>query len=73
MPETGRVGLVTFGAVYPDGSECNCVFPVKIRGHILLFQKKRYKSCHWDCTFSKAKLLSILGANMYSLGANMYI
>jgi len=43
-------------------------------------QKKRYKSCHWGCTFSKGKLLSILGANMhilcddmYILGANMYI
>jgi len=36
-------------------------------------QKKRYKSCHWGCTFSKGKLLSILGANMDILGANMYI
>jgi len=36
-------------------------------------QKKRYKSCHWGCTFSKGKLLSIFGANMYILGANMYI
>jgi len=26
--------------------------------------EKRYKSCHWGCTFSKGKLLSILGANM---------
>jgi len=22
-------------------------------------QKKRYKSCHWGCAFSKGKLLSI--------------
>jgi len=36
-------------------------------------RKKRYKSCHWGCTFSKSKLLSILGANMYILSANMYI
>jgi len=28
---------------------------------------------HWGCTFSKAKLLSILVANMYILGVNMYI
>jgi len=34
---------------------------------------KRYKSCHWGCTFSKGKLLSISGANMYILGVNMYI
>jgi len=36
-------------------------------------QKKRYKSCHWGCTFSKGKLLYILGVNMYILGANMQI
>jgi len=43
-------------------------------------QKKRYKTCHWGCTFSKGKLLYILvvnmyilGANKYNLGANMYI
>jgi len=36
-------------------------------------QKKRYKSCHWGCTFLKGKLLSILGANMYILSVNMYI
>jgi len=36
-------------------------------------QKKRYKSGHWGCTFSKGKLLSIVGANMYILGANMSI
>jgi len=45
-------------------------------------QKKKVQICHWGCTFSKGKLLSILGANMYSLGqvlicifsdANMYI
>jgi len=35
--------------------------------------EKRYKSCHWGCTYSKGKLLSILGANLYILGANMYI
>jgi len=35
--------------------------------------EKRYKSCHWGCTFSKGKLLSILGANMDIVGANMYI
>jgi len=48
---------------------------------LLHSQKKRYKSCHWGCTFSKGKLLSILGANnmfilsvnMYILGADMYI
>jgi len=34
--------------------------------------EKRYKSCHWGCTFSKGKLLSILGV-MYILSANMYI
>jgi len=39
---------------------------------IIHSQKKRYKSCHWGCTFSKGKLLSILGANMY-ICANMYI
>jgi len=31
---------------------------------LLHSQKKRYKSCHKGCTFSKGKLLSILGANM---------
>jgi len=31
-------------------------------------RKKRYKICHWGCTFSKGQLLSILGANMYILG-----
>jgi len=31
------------------------------------------KSCHLGCTFSKGKLLPILGANMDILGANMYI
>jgi len=36
-------------------------------------QKKRYKSCHWGCTFSKGTLLSILGANMYVSVANTYI
>jgi len=36
-------------------------------------RKKRYKSCHWGCTFSKGKLLYILGVNMYILGANKYI
>jgi len=36
-------------------------------------QKKRYKSCHWGCTFLKSKLLSILDANKYIAGANMYI
>jgi len=36
-------------------------------------QKKRYKSCHWGCTFSKGKRLSILGANMYILGVNVSI
>jgi len=41
--------------------------------------EKKYESCHWGCTYSKGKLLSILGANMYilglicMLGANMYI
>jgi len=35
--------------------------------------EKKYKSCHWCCTFSKGKLLSILGANMYISGANIYI
>jgi len=35
--------------------------------------RKRYKSCHWGCTFSKGKLLSILGVNKYILGANIYI
>jgi len=37
--------------------------------------EKRYESCHW--TFSKGKLLSLLGANMYILdddiSADMYI
>jgi len=36
-------------------------------------RKKRYKSCHWGCTFLKGKLLSVLVANMYISGANMYI
>jgi len=39
----------------------------------LTLSEKRYKSCHWGCTFSKGKLLSILGANMYISGANLYI
>jgi len=39
---------------------------------IYSLRKKRYKSCHWGCTFSKGKLLSILGANMYILGANVH-
>jgi len=32
--------------------------------------EKRYKSSHWACNFSKGKLLSILGANMYILGVD---
>jgi len=35
--------------------------------------EKRYKSCHWGCTFSKCKLLYVLGVNMYILSVNMYI
>jgi len=35
--------------------------------------KKRYKSCHWGCPFSKGKRLSILVANMYISGADTYI
>jgi len=35
--------------------------------------EKRYKSCHWGCTYSKGKLLSISGVNMYILGVNMFI
>jgi len=38
---------------------------------ICRYTLRRYKSCHWGCTFSKGKLLSILGANMYISGANM--
>jgi len=34
---------------------------------VVYSQKKRYKSCHWGCTFSKGQLLSILVANMYIL------
>jgi len=36
-----------------------------------LRKKKVQKSCHWSCTFTKGKLLAILGANKYILGANM--
>jgi len=35
--------------------------------------EKKVKSCHRGCTFSKGKLLSTLGANMYILSVNMYI
>jgi len=38
-----------------------------------LTEKKKNESCHWGFTFSKGKLLSILGPNMYILAANMYI
>jgi len=58
-------------------SEIKSVFSVFYSRHqnkiVLHSQKKRYKSCHWGCTFSKRKLLSILGANMYILAANIYI
>jgi len=48
--------------------------PKKSQGYKPVYtQKKRYKICHWGCTFSKGKLLSILSANMYILGVNMYI
>jgi len=66
--------------------ECQCIFLAKdniynaFNIHYVNYfqeykhsQKKRYKSCHWGCTFSKGKLLSILGANMYILYANKYI
>jgi len=46
-------------------------FSYRISQHTL--SEKRYKSGLWGCTFSKGKLLSILGANMYILGANIYI
>jgi len=36
-------------------------------------QKKRYKSCHWGCTFSKGTLLYILVSEMYILAPEMYI
>jgi len=36
-------------------------------------QKKRYKSCHWGCTFSKGTLLYILASEMYILAPEMYI
>jgi len=35
-------------------------------------RKKRYKR-HWDFIFSKGKLLSILGGNIYISGGKMYI
>jgi len=35
--------------------------------------EKLYECGHWGCTFSKGKLLSILGAHMYILGANINI
>jgi len=41
-----------------------------IKYHVLMLvlkttlSEKRYKGCHLGCTFSKGKLLSILGANM---------
>jgi len=38
-----------------------------------LHSQKKGISCHWGCTFSKSKLLSILGANMYIFGVNTYI
>jgi len=31
-------------------------------------QKKRYKSCHWGCTFSKGTLLYLKGAYWYRNG-----
>jgi len=31
-------------------------------------QKKRYKSCHWGCTFSKGTLLYLKGAYRYLNG-----
>jgi len=47
-------------------------------------QKKRYKSCHWGCTFSKGTLLypkaaywylsgTLLANEMYILAPKMYI
>jgi len=35
--------------------------------------EKKYERCHWGYTFSKGKLLYILGSNMYILGGYMYI
>jgi len=35
--------------------------------------EKKYESCHWGCTYSKGKLLSILCANMYILGVNVHV
>jgi len=36
-------------------------------------QKKRYKSCHWDCTFSKVTLLYPKAAFWYILAHEMDI
>jgi len=47
--------------------------PIHFCCTINTLSEKRYKSCHWGCTFSKDKLLSIVGANRYILGAEMYI
>jgi len=41
-----------------------------------LSEKKRYKSCHWGCTFSKGTLLYLKGAywylNAYIIAPKMY-
>jgi len=31
-------------------------------------EKKRHKSCHWGCTFSKGTLLYLMGAYWYLKG-----
>jgi len=36
--------------------------------HLNTLSEKKVQICHWGCSFSKGKLLSILGANMYILG-----
>jgi len=45
---------------------CPITFSKSYKIHLTL-SEKRYKSCHWGCTFSKGKLLSILCANLYIL------
>jgi len=59
---------------FTNVQDFSLIFSLKLSATVytLKHRKKRYKRCHWGCTFLKGKLLSILGANMYILGV-MYI
>jgi len=54
-------------------TDCLLKLLISTSAFTVIHSQKKYESCHWDRTFSKGKLLSILSANMYILCVNMSI